>query len=244
MKNKIDSLSQALHLLQVVADNPNTGLSELSRLSGLNKSRAYRMLCTLAEHHFVIQNDDSSYQLGHQLLTLGHIARSQSNWLNIAESIIEPLVVEFNENLQIRIRENLEIVQVWRRVSSQPLQVRSEAGNRRPLGAGAAGKILFTFAPDEVKTEFFNTLSAEQASLLQTKTQQIQQQGFYVSNGDLTEGVCAVAIPLYDAQKHCIACLSLSAPISRMPPERIQVILNRLVEARDTLFTRLGGVST
>lgn len=242
MTTKIDSLSQALHLLQVVADNPCTGLSELSRLSGLNKSRAYRMLCTLAEHHFVIQNDDSSYQLGHQLLTLGHIAKSQSNWLNIAESIIEPLVTEFNENLQIRIRENLEIVQVWRRVSSQPLQVRSEAGNRRPLGAGAAGKILLAFASASTQDKFFSNLSAEQTQLLQDKIQQIQQQGFYVSNGDLTEGVCAVAIPLYDAQKQCIACLSLSAPISRMPQERIQRILNRLVAARDTLFIRLGGI--
>lgn len=244
MTIKIDSLSQALHLLQIVADNPNTGLSELARLSELNKSRAYRMLCTLAEHNFVIQNEDSSYQLGHQLLTLGHIAKSQSSWLNIAESVIEPLTAEFNENIQIRIRENLEIVQVWRRVSSQPLQVRSEAGNRRRLGAGAAGKVLLAFAPEEVKEDFFSTQSTEQTQALQEKVQQVQQYGFYISNGDLTEGVCAIAVPLYDAQKQCIACLSLSAPISRMPQERLQLILNRLKEAADTLFIRLGGLPT
>ncbi|MDY3331792.1 MAG: IclR family transcriptional regulator [Pelistega sp.] len=241
MTTNIDSLSQALQLLQVVADHPNTGLSELARISGLNKSRAYRMLCTLAAHNFVIQNENSTYQLGYQLLTLGHIAKSQSSWLTVAESVLEPLVNEFNENLQIRIRENLEIVQVWRRVSSQPLQVRSEAGNRRPLGAGAAGKVLLAFATEDIQRAFFSTQTAAQTSDLQEKIALTKQQGFYISKGDLTEGVCAIAIPLRDMHGECIACLSLSAPISRMPEERIQYMLSRLKEVAREFFIRLGG---
>ncbi|ETD70975.1 hypothetical protein V757_07070 [Pelistega indica] len=243
MKNTIDSLAQALNLLQIIAENPNTGLSELARLSQLNKSRAYRMLCTLEEHNYVVQQTDFSYRLGHELLVLGQLAKSHSHWLTIAEAVIDPLVNEFNENLQIRIRENLEIVQVWRRVSSQPLQVRSEIGNRRLLGAGAAGKILLAFAPTPIQLEFLSTKTPTQVAILKEHITQIKHQGFYVSKGELTEGVCAIALPLYDMKKECIACLSLSAPINRMPEERIQQILQRLQEVSNECFIRLGGLN-
>lgn len=115
-QNTISSVTETLKLLNIVAKHPNTGLSELARLAELNKSRTFRILCTLAEQHFVYQAKDGSYQLGHQLLVLGQAAHHQLSLIQAVEQTSEKLSALFNENLQLRVIENNEVVQIWRKV--------------------------------------------------------------------------------------------------------------------------------
>lgn len=237
----ISSVAHTLHLLQIVAEHPDKGLSELSRLSGMNKSRTYRMLCTLAQFHFVRQNPDSgTYALGHQLLVLGQAARSQTSLIQVAEPLIEPLSSEFNENLQIRILEGDEVVQIWRRSSSQALQVRSAIGNRRPIGAGASGKILLAFAADEQRNKVLSRLSTAEASVLLAQIAAIREEHFYASRGELTAGACAFAVPIFTLNGACAGCLSLSAPQSRIDETQALRIRNRLKETGEAISAALG----
>lgn len=232
-ENNINSLNDALHLLQVVAAHPDCGLSELARLSGLNKSRTYRMLCTLADNYFVQQNpQNGTYCLGYAALVLGQAARSQVDLAKAADAVSDNLMLEFNENLQLRIMENLETVQIWRRVSSQSLQVRSSIGNRRALGNGAAGKLLLAFAPSDIQAACQSVSAAELS--------QIKQQGFAISHGELTSGVCAFAVPIFNAQGECVASFSLSAPQSRTDENRAQAILAALKIAAQNISRQLG----
>jgi predicted transcriptional regulator len=46
----VDSVDSALKLLSHVAEHPGLGVTELANQLGINKSRAYRMLCTLELH--------------------------------------------------------------------------------------------------------------------------------------------------------------------------------------------------
>lgn len=238
--NTISSLHDALHLLQTVAAYPDRGLSELARLARLNKSRTYRMLCTLETMNFVQQNTQTgAYSLGYAALVLGQAARSQVDLAKAADVVSDELMAQFNENLQLRIRENWETVQIWRRVSTQSLQVRSSIGNRRSLGHGAAGKVLLAFAPTDVQAAF---LQAQQMNLSeqQVALQVIVQQGFAVSHGELTSGVCAFAAPVFGATGECVACLSLSAPESRTDATRAAAILTAVQQAAHEISRRLG----
>ncbi|MBO1928988.1 hypothetical protein J4731_06945 [Providencia rettgeri] len=70
---------------------------------------------------------------------MGNCAQ-QINYIQVAEVEAEQLRQRFDENIQMRIRDNDEILQVLHKPSGQSLQVRSEAGNRRPLGSGASGE--------------------------------------------------------------------------------------------------------
>lgn len=244
MSNTISSVAESLKLLHLVAEHPNKGLSELARLSGLNKSRTFRMLCTLAEQHFVLQNAEGRYQLGHQLLILGQYARQQMSLIQAVEAVSEPLSVRFNENLQLRILDSQQVVQIWRKSSTQALQVRSNVGNQREIGAGAAGKVLLAFAEPDFQQHYLSQLDPPQAVRLSALIATIQRDGVYLSQGELTAGVYAIAVPIFNAEQRCIACFSLSVPEIRATSERVQEIINAMQQASRQISKLLGANHT
>ena len=64
-------LQKALDLLEVLADEPDLGLSELSEKTGASKASTYRMLSTLESRGFVVKRGDTrKYAPGVQLVAL------------------------------------------------------------------------------------------------------------------------------------------------------------------------------
>lgn len=238
----IESVIESLKLLHIVAQYPNRGLSELSRVSELNKSRTFRMLTTLASQNFITQNDDGSYQLGYQLLILGQYARNQTNLIQAVETESESLQKLFNENLQLRILEGNAVVQIWRKSSSQSLQVRSEAGNRRKLGAGASGKVLLAFTSSKIQEQYLKSLPYEQSQQIQQILTEILNNGFYLSKSELTQGVYAIAFPIFNAKKQCIASFSMSIPQIRATPKYLEEITVLMQKVSQRISTLLGFI--
>lgn len=244
----INSVTESLKLLNLVAQHPNTGLSELSRLSGLNKSRTFRMLSTLCAHHYVIQHSDGSYRLGHQLLILGQYARNQTTLIQVVDTESDLLTRQFNENLQLRIIEENDViekndvVQIWRKSSSQSLQVTSMAGNRRPLGAGAAGKLLLAYAKPPIQQAFLDSLSPTLAQETQHTLAQIRKNGYAISQSELTQGVGAIACPIFDFTQECIASFSMSIPQIRLESTRLDDITTAMKHTSQQISTLLGFI--
>lgn len=235
-ENVITSVERALHLLSVLASQPNCGLSALARQTGMNKSRVYRLLCTLEKHHFVQRSAEPVvYQLGHQLLVLGVSAASQIDLVSIAEPVVEQLGLRFDENIQVRIRDGTESVQILRRLSHQPLQVHSSAGNRRSLGMGASGRLLLAYAPSEIQQRVL-----QQYPDLLINSQQIRRQAFSKTEGELTSGIFSFAAAIFNTEGHCVASLSLSAPRIRIDEHTEQAISVAIQCAAHDISVSLG----
>lgn len=208
----IAALSASLGVLKAVAGSPGVGLSELSRMCGTQKSRTFRILETLAEEGFVVQDADKGYHLGMQAMILGQFARQGTGLVRAAEEPIAQLARDFDENIQIRVRDGRENVQIFSRKSNQRLRVESTQGNRRPLGVGASGRLLLAhMSAEEVVYSGYSGKLLEEA-----ERDRILAQGFSDSRGELTAGIEAVAVPIFAADGRCSACLSASVPSARM----------------------------
>ena len=73
----VDRAIQVLYLFKS-SEKKEYGVSEISRLLGLNKSTAHNILNTLAYHNFLKQDEFTRrYQLGPALAELGTLVRSQ-----------------------------------------------------------------------------------------------------------------------------------------------------------------------
>jgi DNA-binding IclR family transcriptional regulator len=68
----------------------------------------------------------------------------------------------------------------------------------------------------------------------------IRQQGYAIDDGEMEEGVYAVAAPIYNRQGPMVAAVSVPSPTSRMTPERIPDIVQALKEAAKRISLRLG----
>lgn len=234
--NIVTAVDDALLLLMLLGEKNNLGLSELARLSAMNKSKVYRLLCTLENRHFVQKNDNPvTYHLGHQLLSLGNCARQQINYIQIADVEAEHLRQLFDENIQLRIRDHHEILQVLHKPSGQSLQVRSEAGNRRTLGSGASGRVLLAYSPSEIQSYF-----TEKNQQLAHSLVEIRSQGFAITRGELTAGIGAIAAPIFAQNGECIAALSISLPLSRFTEEKQQFMTKQLAQSALRVSRQLG----
>lgn len=232
----IASVTASLDLLKLITARPNLGLSELARLSNTNKSRTYRMVTTLCQAGYVCQNPDNTYRLGHQALIIGQAARQQIDIFKIAEPVIENLAESFDESIQIRVRDGMEMMQIYSRRSQQSVQVHSDIGNCRPLGKGASGKILLAYASEEevqLGTQEQQKLYDELLSLRETQVAH--------SYSELSSDVSAIAVPLFDYEQNCIASLSVSIPMSRLSPEYESQLTIALKEAGKRISTAFGA---
>lgn len=224
----IAAVDEALALLLQVAQNPGLGVTELSVRSGNTKARTFRLLYTLEQRNFVVRRGPRPcYYLDVQSLYIGVAAQEQIDFVRAARQHLLALGRVSNENVQLRVRDGLECVCVDHWQSTQSTRVKSEAGSRRSLHAGASCKLLLAFAPQEVRHALLGTdlprytpRTITQRSKLIQELNRIQTDGYATSDGEITVGVVAIAAPIYDANGQVIAALSIAGPEIRMQAQR------------------------
>src|SRR5947209_4103559 len=146
MAYTVDAVQDALGVLMVVAQAPGLGVSEIGRRSGNTKARTFRFLATFEAAGFVQRaRDAATYTLGPAALVLGLAAQDQVGLTKLAEKHLAGLAAKFNETAGILVRDGLESVVVARHESSHDVRVQGAIGRRRPLHAGASGKVLLAF---------------------------------------------------------------------------------------------------
>ncbi|AMO25304.1 IclR family transcriptional regulator [Ramlibacter tataouinensis] len=246
MAYTVESVDEALGLLSLVAQAPGLGVTELSKRSGITKARAFRLLTTLEERGFVQrQAEAATYQLGSASLLIGMAAVEQVSLVRQAVKHLEQLGAKFNEDVQVRIRNGLETLCVARWESTHDLRFHTPIGSRRPLHAGASGKLLLAFAPEAVAAEI---LAADvprytPQTLSRTKLSQelgrIRKQGYSVSHGEISADVVAIAAPVRDGSGQVIAAISIAAPASRAP-DKGEKFIQPLLGAAQALSAELG----
>src|SRR5882757_4833427 len=248
MDYTVAAVERALKLLEVVADNPNIGLTEIARLTGLTKTLAFRMATTLELHGYLLKNPISrSYALGYKPLYLSERMQHESPLLRVAEPFLDDLSARTRENVSLIVREGLHTICIGIRQSPQPIRLYAELGRQGPLHVGGGPKLLLAFAPDEIQEA---VLAAPLASYtpstivdpkrLKTLLKRIRAQGYNVSHGDLDPGAFSVAAPLRDHGGRVVASLSVAGPQSRLTRDLEGLYIRMLLEAAEEISAKLG----
>lgn len=225
MQYTVAAVLEAMSLLTQVASHPGLGVTELAKRSGNTKARAFRLLATLEESGFVRQSSqDASYTLGYAAVTLGQAAQEQISLVKVANFRLAALGKEYNENLNIRVREGLESVVIVKWDCSHELRTTNEIGRRRPLHVGSSGKVLLAYAPAEIQKavmagelQRFTNNTTMSKSKLSKELGKVIELGYSISDSEAVNDVIAAGAPIFDSLGQCVACLSFSMPKSRAP---------------------------
>jgi DNA-binding IclR family transcriptional regulator len=244
----VDSVDSALGLLSLIAEHPALGVTELAQRTGLNKSRAYRMLCTLEAHRFVLQDEKTAaYSLGPQAFVIGVAATQQNTLARCAQKHMLALNQQIDETVVLRVREALETVCVLRYESTREVRPLGAVGNRRPVYAGASGKVLLAWAPDTVRSQYLSKIrqkgqlpSASSAVKIHAELDTVVRRGYAASVGELSPGIVALAVPVRDFSGDTIASLSVSGPETRLPTTATAAIVERLLATSRAISAELG----
>lgn len=247
MTYTVDAVQDALSVLMIVAHNPGLGVSEIGRRSGFTKARTFRFLATFEAAGFVQRGKDAAtYTLGPSALILGLAAQEQVGLTKLAEKYLDQLVARFNETAAVLVRDGLESVSVIQRDSTHDVRVQGPIGRRRPLHAGASGKVLTAFGPPELEDQLLegelskvapHTITSK--AKLKAELKRVREQGYAVSISEGAADVVAIAAPIFDSTGLAQASVALSLPSSRAPQD-LSAMVKAVCDAALHVSTELG----
>lgn len=217
----VHSVLHATRILELFASQrkESMSLTEISRSLELHKTTVYRLLRTLQYAGWIRQSPQTGhYALGSGILLVASAFSVHNTCRELLSEEMHRLAEKFNETVVLSVLLGGHTgICVDMTKSRHQLGIAGERGYIVPLQSGATGKTLLAAQPEDLRNALIEELIPEDRTrqrLLKNQLLQILQDGYCVSEGEVDQGVAAVAMPLYLKEK--IFVLSISGPIDRL----------------------------
>lgn len=239
----IQTVSNALHMLEVLQSETEIGVSDLARRLGLHKNNAFRLLATLELSGFVQQSPTTElYRLGPACLVLGRAYAQKHTLMREARPILEELATAERETAHLGILQGDEVVHLDGVLPDQLVLSGSRVGSRLPAHCTALGKALLAGALERAELgsrssaasanedghglldrplRAYTEATVVDAAKLMEQLRATQLQDYAVDLEEYAQGLCCIAAPVRDGHARVVAALSLSGPSVRLSEERL-----------------------
>ena len=222
---EIQSLAKGLRILKLLEDaRGGMGTTEVAKSMSIDKSSASRLLHTLANYGFVVQDGDTArYRLGPQLLTLGQRLLKDISLRDHARPFLYKLVDDTGECAHLAILAQRQALYIDQAESSAALRVESEVGTLSPLHCTALGKAMLAFGEGELPEELlpFTQRTITDQAVLEAQLLQTRGRGYAIDDEEYNYGVRCVAAPVFDHRGALVGAIGISGPAGRVTLERI-----------------------
>jgi len=250
----IQTVQNALRLLEAFDHEVELGVSELSRRLDLHKNNVFRLLATLEQAGYIEQSTVSDrYRLGVRCLELGQAFERGTDLMGAARRVLERLATDLGETAHLGVLREFEVVHLDAQEPSQLLVCGRRTGLRLPAHCTALGKVLLAAAGDELLEQYDREQVAEgRLAAYQERTivdrdklfehlRSVAVQGFALDLEEYEAGLSCAAAPVYDRAGRLRAALSISGPACRLSEERLLAeVVPALTEAAHQLSRGLG----
>jgi DNA-binding IclR family transcriptional regulator len=245
------TVSKALSLLALFnKSRPMIGLSDVARLSGLNKATAYRLLGELQARGFVEQlGNDRAYRLGPAILRLAALRETAVPLLSVARETLEHLSATTGETAHMSQIQGTRLnTLTFAYGTRHGTQVRMEDAEVLSFHATSSGLAALAFAPpafvDNILSHPLTAHTGEtetDAARIRATLAQVRASGIAESVGGFEADVHSHATPIFGPDARPIGALAIAAPASRMTTPLKSLIRAELRNGARDLSQRTGG---
>lgn len=241
---------KALSLLNHFSeDRPELGLTELARLSSLDKAAVHRMMGAMVESGLVEQQSESrAYRLGAGVLRLARVRETAFPIHSIVQPILETLRQEVDETVHASLLSGRALANIGTVESTRGSRVSLQAGEILPLHSTASGLAVLAFADPDLRDKTLNDpLTARTRHTvtdpdeLQSRINLVAQQGFSISDQTNEEDVHGIAAPIFDQSGWACGAVSVSTPSHRMSEDHRRRSIAAVLTAAQAITEQTGG---
>jgi DNA-binding IclR family transcriptional regulator len=191
-------------------------LSEVSRLTGIPLTSTHRLLAELTRHGALEHDDESGYTIGLRLWEIASRAPRAVGLRELAMPFLEDLYEATHENVQLAVRDGVELVYVERIAGRSAVSVLTEVGLRFTLPATGVGLVLLAFAEASVQDEVlagplyaFTEHTIIDPRRLRRVLAEVRRTGVAISDRQVTDDALSVAAPIRGQGGAVVAAVSL-----------------------------------
>lgn len=206
-------------------DRPVLTLTQLSHRTGIPLTTVHRLVGTLCDRSILERLPSGEYQIGLRVWEFASLAPRGLGLREVAFPFMEDVLLVTRHNVQLAVREGHDAVFVERITDRFAVPVINRVGGRFPLHPTGVGRLLLAHAPSSVQEEVlagpleaFTSYTVTEPGDLRRVLAAVREQGFAVSDREVTVDALSVAVPVRGADGTTVAALGLVVPAGYASP--------------------------
>lgn len=209
----VEAVLRALDVLETFDGQHELSLQEVSRRTGLNKSRCFRLLHTLTSRKYLERTaDGQAYRLGLRLIP--HAAATRRDVREIAHGYLLRLRDQFNETVNLGLIHTGEILYIDLAESQRPFRMAAMIGSRMPVESTAMGKAMLARMSKDAVREAMAGRAVSRG--LAAEIDRARERGYAIDNEQNERGVACIGAAILDSEELPVAAISMSGPVHRI----------------------------
>jgi len=223
------------------------GVTEISKLLGVQKSTVHSLLQTLMARDFVQQNETGRYSLGVQLIELGHICLEKLDIRDVARPSMLELANETSQIAILAVLAHDKLIIIEKVEPERPFLIIPKFDFSVAVHSTAVGKVLMANASSEIidkiidnGLEKYTDFTLTDRTELLKELDVIRKQGYGIGCNETINGVTCLAAPIFNNSRKVIAALSVSCPSSVLSENEHTEIIQILKQKAGIISQRLG----
>ena len=247
-KNILSSLNHALKIMDLLSVRSNLGVTEISRITGYDKSSVYKMLYTMQHRGYVVKTDGARYALSSKLSVNGGQAAERQNVVDVAAPYMKELRDRCGETVLLGVLNvNGKLIFTCKEEGLSEDSIRTRTAYEMAAYTNSSGKILLANLDEtmlhsilsgiQVTAHTPNTVKDEAALLSQLEA--LRGANFAEQYDENYYGHSDIAVPIRDEMNRCIAALSIACPTGVLREKR-DYFLPLLKETARQISEKIG----
>ncbi|MDI9458495.1 MAG: IclR family transcriptional regulator [Bacillota bacterium] len=244
------SVAQVLGVLDYLETcSSGATVTEVAEALEVHKSTASRLLASMRVAGYVTRSElTGRYSLGIRVVELAKAKLEQFDLRTHARPYLEELWRRTEETVHLAIMEGDRLVYIDKIDTTHIFVMRSRIGSRIPAYCTALGKAILAALPADdrdaiiEKTQFraYAPKTITDAQVLKDHLKRVAHQGYAVDDEENEEGMRCVAAAIRNHSGEVVGAISISAPTSRMPEDKVQELGVLVNEVCARLSASLG----
>jgi Transcriptional regulator len=227
----IQSVLNALKLLERIGTLQPVGVSQLSRDVGLPKTSVQRAVRTLAEAGWVrsVEGDLTRWELTSRMLGISLQAFGEYSLRDYAEWAMDELRRRTDETIHLVSLDGDCGLVIHRLDSSQAVRAFVQVGTRSPLHATASGQAILAFLPEAKVQEIvsdnlqrYTDRTVTDPKTITDRLERVRERGYAVNVGEWRSEVASISSPILSVDGTAIAAMTISIPLSRYSEDVVE----------------------
>lgn len=239
-KHRIPVIDRMMDVLSLLEQRPTGAtIRDLVERLSLPRTTVYRILNTLQRHDMVRRSAGGNYRLGPRLLSLAARAvvdRAIVDLPALARPHLERLSGRTGEGCKVSVLDGGMLLVCAAVEGKREYALSVVPGQRLPLHAGAAGKVLLAHLPKARRRDLlaqplarYTSLTVTDGKRLGGELSRIRRQGWAEDRGEYSPSVHAVAAPIRNRAGATVAALSVPF-LAGSPAIRVEQIKASVLE--------------
>jgi IclR family KDG regulon transcriptional repressor len=246
----VQAVNNAIDILELLGDGEHElSISDVVTKLNLTRSNVNKLLATLEMFGYVEYNRyTGNFRLGVKTFQISQAYINKLNIIEISVQVLQQLKQQTGESAYISVMRDGNVVYLNVIETDYAVRVLPRIGNVGHAYATATGKAQLAFYdpreidklyPGEMVT--FTDKTIKTMDELKADLKLIKERGYSIDDEEYEIGVRCIGAPIKDFMGNVIAGISVSAPIERLPMERVDAEVAHLVmEAAKSLSIKFG----